>query len=43
MKDFTYFAPTEIVFGWGRLNELGAIAARFGKKALLVTGHSSSA
>ncbi|MDR3336405.1 MAG: iron-containing alcohol dehydrogenase [Treponema sp.] len=43
MKDFTYFAPTEIVFGWGRLKEIGAIALRFGKKALLVTGHSSPA
>jgi alcohol dehydrogenase class IV len=41
MKDFSYFAPTEIVFGWGRLKEIGALAARYGKKALVVTGHSS--
>jgi alcohol dehydrogenase class IV len=43
MKAFGYFAPTEIIFGCGRLNELGSLAARYGKKALLVTGHSSSA
>jgi alcohol dehydrogenase class IV len=43
MESFSYFAPTEIVFGWGRLNEIGGLAARFGKRALLVTGHSSPA
>ncbi|MDR1785570.1 MAG: iron-containing alcohol dehydrogenase [Spirochaetaceae bacterium] len=37
MKDFNYFAPTEIVFGCGRVKETGALASRFGKKALLVT------
>jgi alcohol dehydrogenase class IV len=37
MKSFNYFAPTEIVFGAGRVDEIGALAARFGKKALLVT------
>ena len=41
MKNFTYFAPTEIFFGWGCLNQIGDIAARYGKKALVVTGHSS--
>jgi alcohol dehydrogenase class IV len=43
MKNFTYFAPTEIVFGCGRIDEIGALAIRFGKKALLVTGPKSSA
>ncbi|MDR0590212.1 MAG: iron-containing alcohol dehydrogenase [Spirochaetaceae bacterium] len=43
MKQFTYFSPTEIIFGWGRLAELGTLAARYGKKALVVTGHSSPA
>lgn len=37
MKFFNYFAPTEIVFGCGRVNEVGSLALRFGKKALLVT------
>jgi alcohol dehydrogenase class IV len=37
MKNFNYFAPTEIVFGCGRINEIGDLALRFGKKALLVT------
>jgi alcohol dehydrogenase class IV len=41
MKHFTYFAPTEIIFGWGCLKEIGALAARYGRKALVVTGHTS--
>jgi alcohol dehydrogenase class IV len=43
MNNFSYFAPTEIVFGRGRIDEIGALAARFGKKALLVTGPRSPA
>jgi alcohol dehydrogenase class IV len=43
MKTFSYFAPTEIIFGWGRFAEIGTLAARYGKKALVVTGHSSPA
>ena len=43
MKNFSYFAPTEIIFGLGRLAEIGTLAARYGKKALVVTGHSSPA
>ncbi len=41
MKAFNVFAPTEIIFGEGVLAQLGTQTARFGKKALLVTGHSS--
>jgi alcohol dehydrogenase class IV len=37
MKSFNYFQPTEIVYGTGRLSELGEIAKRFGKRCLLVT------
>lgn len=37
MKHFDYFAPTEIIFGAGRVTEAGALAARYGKKAMLVT------
>jgi len=37
MKNFTYFAPTQIIFGNGRVAEVGAAAAQYGQKALLVT------
>lgn len=37
MRKFDYFAPTEIVFGNGRIDEIGAITLKYGKKALLVT------
>jgi len=37
LKQFNYFAPTEIVFGCGRVEEVGKLAARYGKKVLLVT------
>jgi len=37
MKNFNYFQPTEIIFGSGRIKELGEIAKRFGTKCLLVT------
>ena len=43
MKSFNYFAPTEIVFGCGRVNEIDSYTARYGHRALLVTGsHSKS-
>lgn len=37
MKAFNHYAPTEIIFGCGKVQEIGSIAARYGKKALLVT------
>jgi alcohol dehydrogenase class IV len=37
MKNFDYFQPTEIQFGCGRINEIGRVAKRFGKRCLLVT------
>ena len=37
MKKFNYFQPTEILFGPGRIQELGELALRYGKKCLLVT------
>ena len=43
MKPFIYFIPTEIVFGSGKINEIGVLAAQVGKKALLVTGPQSPA
>jgi alcohol dehydrogenase class IV len=38
MKSFIYFQPTEIRFGRGRLDEVGEVVARFGKRCLIVTG-----
>jgi alcohol dehydrogenase class IV len=37
MKSFTYFQPTEIRFGCGRLEEAGEVAARYGKRCLIVS------
>lgn len=37
MKNFNYYQPTEIRFGQGRLNEVGEIVAKYGKRCLLVT------
>jgi len=37
MRNFNYYQPTRIRFGWGRVNEIGRIVARIGKKCLLVT------
>lgn len=36
MKDFDFFNPVKIVFGVGKFASLGAEAAKYGKKALLV-------
>ena len=37
MRSFTYFQPTEIRYGSGRLSELGDAVAQYGKRCLLVT------
>lgn len=42
MKAFTYYSPTEIIFGRGKLEETAKLAKRFGNKALLVTGKGKS-
>lgn len=34
---FNYFQPTEIIFGAGRLKEVGEVSERFGRRCLLVT------
>ena len=41
MKQFNYSQPTEILFGAGRIKEAGQVAARYGKRCLLVTGPRS--
>lgn len=37
MKEFNYYAPTEIVFGVNSVKKIGKITAQFGTKAMLVT------
>ena len=41
-EKFNYFLPVNIVFGSGRVSEVGELAKPYGKKALIVTGHSSA-
>ncbi len=41
MQNFTYCAPTEVIFGRDAENRTGEAAARFGTKALLVYGKGS--
>lgn len=38
MKSFNYLAPTEIVFGNGVVAKTGEYTAKYGKKAIIVTG-----
>ena len=37
MRDFSYFQPTEIRFGHGRVGEIGEVVSRFGSRCLIVT------
>ncbi|MCJ7586217.1 MAG: iron-containing alcohol dehydrogenase [Anaerolineales bacterium] len=37
MEAFNYYQPTEIRFGRGRIQEIGEMVSRFGKRCLLVT------
>lgn len=39
---FNYYLPVNLVFGKGRTAECGRMAAAYGKKALVVTGKSST-
>lgn len=39
---FNYFLPVNILFGFGKVDEIGKITAPYGKKALIVTGKSSA-
>jgi len=38
MNSYTFFAPPQIVFGWGRRSEVGRLASTLGKRAWLVSG-----
>ena len=42
MESFNFFFPTRIVFGNGKLANLGEETARLGRQALLVTYPSQS-
>jgi alcohol dehydrogenase class IV len=42
VNPFNWFQPTEIRFGAGRVREAGDVAARFGRRCLLVTSSSAS-
>lgn len=37
MKQFNYFQPTEIVFGSGKVKDIGKLTKKYGKSCLLVT------
>lgn len=37
MQPFNYFQPTEIRFGRGRLDEIGEVVGRYGKRCLIVS------
>lgn len=38
MNRYTFLAPRQIVFGWGRRIELGTLSASLGRRVLLVSG-----
>lgn len=40
--NFTYFIPTEIVFGRGQVCQIGTLARKYGTRAILVTGPKTS-
>lgn len=40
--NFDYNLPVNLVFGRGRVKEVGQITSKYGSKALIVTGHSST-
>ena len=42
MKPFNYFQPTDILFGAGRIQEIGDVVSRFGKRCLIVSGPSNT-
>jgi alcohol dehydrogenase len=42
LQEFQYFMPARLHFGAGKVNQVGAIAKKYGKKAIIVTGQNSS-
>ena len=41
-RDFHYYLPVNLIFGAGKVELLGTEAAKYGRKALLVTGKGST-
>jgi alcohol dehydrogenase YqhD (iron-dependent ADH family) len=39
--NFEFYNPTKLIFGAGKLSQLGQVAGQYGKKALIVTGGGS--
>ncbi len=37
MRNINYYSPSRILFGWGRISEVGDVVAQFGKRCLMVT------
>lgn len=42
MSEFTYHLPVRLIFGRGKVAMVGAVAAEYGRKALVVTGKNSA-
>jgi alcohol dehydrogenase YqhD (iron-dependent ADH family) len=40
--NFEFYNPTHLIFGAGPLSQLGEVASKYGKKALIVTGGGSA-
>lgn len=43
MKDFSYYLPVHIQFGWNASERIGELTASWGNRALIVTGNGGSA
>jgi alcohol dehydrogenase class IV len=41
IMDYDFFAPQHIAFGWGRVAEIGQLAATLGRRAFLVSGSNT--
>ena len=37
MRNINYYSPSRIIFGWGRVSEVGGIVAQYGIRCLMVT------
>ncbi len=40
--NFNYYLPVNLIFGRGSVNKIGSVVSDYGKKALIVTGQSST-
>ena len=38
LSSYDFFAPRQIVFGWGRRGEIGRLAKPLGQRAFLISG-----